>query len=285
LSLSPTLNNSKSPKISVTDFFDLLLEELKQNPELRGYYRFLSSDSGFLFRKAYFIQRLQFIADHITDPSSLIWDCGSGYGTTCLYLSLNGFKSFGSTLEYYYKEIPNRLQFWKKYGDVDLFTSNYEDIYDSHPEDSSIDIVILQDTLHHLEPLQKALAIFDKVLKPNGRLILVEENGSNIVQNLKLYLKRGSKRVVEYYDEKLQKSVIMGNENIRGYVQWQKEFTKQNFRIIEDETQYVRFFPPFRFNEDNYNKLISREQQIWKRNIFLKEYFFYGINFIVEKQK
>lgn len=278
-------NNSMTSGISAGDFFELLLEELKINPGLKGYYRFLSSDSGFLFRKAYFIQRLQYIADHVTDKSYSIWDCGSGYGTTCLFLSLNGFTTFGSTLEYYYKEIPNRLEYWKKFGNVDLFKTSYEDIYDSHPAESSTDIIILQDTLHHLEPLQKALAIFDKILKPDGKIILVEENGSNLIQNFKLFLKRGNKRVIGYYDEKLQKKVVMGNENIRGYKSWEEEFAQQNFRIIPEETRYVRLFPPFRFNEKNYESLVKREQEIWRNNVFLKKYFYFGINMIIEKKK
>jgi len=283
--LDPSGKAKKSnvTEISPADFFELLLDELRQNSRLKGYYRFLNSEAGFLFRKAYFIQRLQYIADHVSDKSSVIWDCGSGYGTTCLFLSLNGFTSFGSTLEYYYKEIPDRRKFWNKYGNADRFTTNYEDIFDSHPEMSSVDIIILQDTLHHLEPLQDALAIFAGVLKPDGKIILIEENGSNVIQNIKLLIKRGNKKIIEYYDEKLRKKVVMGNENIRGYPSWEKEFALQGLKIVHKETQYVRLYPPFFFNEKNYYKLIDREQQIWKKNALLKRFFFYGINCIIEK--
>ena len=205
-------------RMEVGEFFELLLEELHQNKELRGYYRFLDDKSKFAFRKSYFVQRLQYIADQITNPADVIWDCGSGYGTTCIYLAINGFRSLGSTLEYYFKEIENRKAFWDRHGDMDLFATNYEDIYDSHPAENSTDVIILQDTLHHLEPLQDALEIFNKVLKPGGKIILIEENGSNIIQNIKLYKQRGNKRIIEYYDEKLGKKIIMGNENIRSYL-------------------------------------------------------------------
>jgi SAM-dependent methyltransferase len=280
-----TVKNNYHSRISPDDFFELLLDELKQNSRLQGYYRFLSSDSGFLFRKAYFAERLRFIQEHITDKSSVIWDCGSGYGTTCLFLGLNGFKTFGSTLEYYFQEIPNRLNYWRQYGNVDLFTTSYEDIFDSHPADGSVDVIILQDTLHHLEPLQQALTIFNKVLKPHGKIILVEENGSNIIQNVKLFIKRGNKRVIEYWDEKLGKKVMMGNENIRGISSWNREFEKQNLRIVPDATSYVRLFPPFMFNKENYDRLIERERKIWKNNALLKKYFYFGINMVIEKQK
>ncbi len=280
-----TLKNNYLSRISPDDFFELLLDELKLNSRLTGYYRFLSSDSGFLFRKAYFVERLRFIQEHITDKSSVIWDCGSGYGTTCLFLGLNGFKTFGSTLEYYFQEIPNRMNYWRQYGNVDLFTTGYADIFDSHPADASVDVIILQDTLHHLEPLQEALSIFNRVLKPNGKIILIEENGSNILQIIKLFIKRGNKRVIEYWDEKLGKKVMMGNENIRGIHSWNREFEKQNFRIVPDKTSYVRLFPPFLFKKENFDRLIERERTIWKNNALLKEFFYFGINMVIEKQK
>ncbi len=285
MSLTESFINRKTSEISPTEFFELLLEELKLNPGLKGYYRFFKNDSGFLFRKAYFVQRLQFIADHINDKSFNIWDCGSGYGTTGLFLSLNGYSSFGSTVEYYLKEFGNRLDYWKKFGDVSKYSTRLENIFDSHPEESSVDVILLQDTLHHLEPLQKAILIFAKVLKPGGKIILVEENGSNIIQNLKLLIKRGNNRIIEYYDEELQKKVLMGNENIRGYKSWEKEFATHNFIIKHDETQYIRLFPPFFFSEGNYGKLLNMEQDIWKKNAFLRKFFFFGINCIIEKQR
>lgn len=269
--------------MEVGEFFNLLLEELNSNKQLRGYYRFLDDDSKFAFRKSYFIQRLQYISDHVTDPSSAIWDCGSGYGTTCIYLAINGFRSLGSTLEYYYKEIDKRMEHWNQYGDMGLFSTNYEDIYDSHPEENSTDIIILQDTLHHLEPLQDALKIFHKVLKPGGKIILIEENGANFIQNLKLYKQRGNKRIIEYYDEKLQKKIIMGNENIRSYNKWNKEFKKQGFRVDEQETRYVRFYPPFMYGNKGMEEMISKEQRLAEGNYFLRQFFFFGINFIIRK--
>ena len=45
--------------MTVDAFFELFLEELKQNNTLQTYYKFLNDSSGFYFRKAYFVQRLQ----------------------------------------------------------------------------------------------------------------------------------------------------------------------------------------------------------------------------------
>ncbi len=271
--------------MEVTVFFDLLLEEIRQNPGLRTYYKFLESDSGFEFRKAYFCQRLQYIRDHIGgDGRARVWDCGCGYGTTGIFLALNGIASHGTTLEFYIRMIPERIRYWQQHGDVSRFTYTYENLFDQHPPLLSVDIIIIQDTLHHLEPLQEALRIFYRVLAPGGKLLIVEENGNNIIQNLKLYLRRGNKRIIEIWDETLKKNILLGNENIRGLETWRKELSKQHFRILDRETQYIRLYPPFSFRKDNTGRLLEKEQQLWKKSPMLKEYLFFGLSFLAQKE-
>lgn len=276
-------NVEKQLRMGTEQFFELLLEEIDQNTELQGYYRFLGDPARFEFRKAYYIQRLDYIVRHISNPSDMIWDCGSGYGTTCIFLAINGFRSHGSTLEYYFKEIGNRKAYWEKFGNMDLFSTGYEDIFETHPEPESIDIIVLQDTLHHLEPLTEALGIFTTVLKPGGKIILIEENGSNVIQNLKLFKQRGNKRIIEYYDEKLKKNIVMGNENIRSYDTWKKELAKQNLIVEENQTQFIRFFPPFYYKNRKPEDVFKKEQHIAANNPFLRKYFFFGINLIVKR--
>lgn len=270
-------------KMTVEEFFNLFLKELELNPNLRSYYKFLNTSSSFEFRKAYFCQRLQYILDNAGSKDQAIWDCGCGYGTTDIFLAINGYKIFGSTLEFYFKEIPGRLEFWKQHGYTGGFTYKYENLFDEHPADNSMDLIIIQDTLHHLEPLQDALKIFRKVLRPGGRIMAIEENGDNVIQNFKLYLRRGNKRIIEIWDDKLNKKILLGNENIRSLAQWETELSKQSFRINPSHTQYIRFFPPFFFRSGNTKELLEREQRLWKRNPLLKNKLFFGLNFIAEK--
>ncbi len=281
-------NNSKpavKTKYDVEAFFQLFVEELKQNPNLRDYYRFINDDSTYEFRKAYFIQRLSYIDQHVADKKARIWDCGSGFGTTCIFLALNGFQSIGSTLEYYHKEIPNRLKYWEQFGDMSLFKPSYVDIYDEHPNENSIDIIIVQDTLHHLEPLQKALEIFRKVLKPGGKIVVNEENGGNFILNLKHYRERGNNRIIEYYDEKLGKQVMMGNENTRNYSKWKKELKQKGFTIEEQKTEFNRILPPFFFKNRTPEKIIKLEQKIGNLLPPLKNTLFCGMNFVATNNK
>ncbi|MEO1258819.1 MAG: class I SAM-dependent methyltransferase [Bacteroidota bacterium] len=277
--------------MTVSEFFELFLEELKYHDKLREYYKYHDDPVKLPFRKAYFIQRLQYVFDRIKEVKNensavdklSIWDVGSGYSTTQIFLALNGIASHGSTLEFYYKHLPQRFEYWSKYGNMDLVKVSYENIFETTLNEKSEDIIIVQDTLHHLEPLQESLQIFYKSLKPGGFLLAVEENGNNILQRIKLYKQRGNNRIIEYYDEGLGKKVLMGNENIRPYKIWKKEFEKAGFQMDEDKTQYVRFYPPSFFKNNKMEKVVLKEQSVWKNNSVLKEYFFFGVNFIAFK--
>ncbi len=263
-------------------FFKNLLAEVEANPSLQGYYRFLESDSRFEFRKAYFCQRLQYIKDRV-QADMRIWDCGCGYGTTGLFLAMNGIKSHGTTLEFYYKEISARMEYWRQFGKADLFSASYENLFDSPPDHSSCDAIIIQDTLHHLEPLQQALQILKNAMANDGVMIAVEENGSNVIQNAKLFLRRGNKRIIEIWDEQLQKHILLGNENIKSLQEWDRQLQHAGMRIVKTETQFIRVLPPSYFNTHNVVKRIEQEQRIWKKYPLLRDHFFFGINFIAVK--
>ncbi len=272
-----------SMKMTVEQFFEHFIEELKENEDLHYYYKYLENPSKFEYRKAYFCQRLQYIVDHITDPNLRIWDCGCGFGTTAIFLSINGFASHGTTLEHYIHQIPKRLEYWSKLGDVSKFTYSYENIFDHEFQANSYDLIIIQDTLHHLEPLNEALQILNHVLSPEGKLLIIEENGNNVIQNAKLFLQRGNKRIIKIYDEQLKKHILLGNENIRSLSTWQKAFLQEKFTIEMDTVEYIRYYLPFMFPNEKAKQKVETEQQLWKKNSFLKEYFFFGINFLVKK--
>ncbi|HKG68604.1 MAG TPA: class I SAM-dependent methyltransferase [Segetibacter sp.] len=268
--------------ITIERFFQLFLEELKINSNLTRYYKYNNNKSSFQFRKAYFIQRLEYIQNHITDENSIIWDCGCGFGTTAIFLAMNGYKVVGNTLEFYYKEIPARLKYWSQYGDISSFTPSYENAYEKKFDPRSIDYIIVQDTLHHLEPFQGILKIFKEVMKPNGKLIAIEENGNNIIIRANRYRTRRNNRIIEIFDERLNKKILFGNENIRSFATWQKEFNKAGFEL--KDKCYIRLFLPFFFTNTNARNIIKTEQKLWQKSSFLREYFFFGLNFIAQLQ-
>ncbi len=267
------------------EFFNIFLDELKQNDKLKGYYRFLNDPKLFEFRKAYFLQRLKYIERQISDTSKKVFDIGCGYGTTGIFLALNGFEVYGNTLEFYYDQIQNRLIFWNQYGSTESFTFSYENLFDSPPPEKSVDYIIVQDVLHHLEPLDTAINIIYTTLKPGGKLIACEENGLNLMNRTRLFMKRGNKRIIKIYDDKLEKEILLGNENIRSLTQWEKELSKYNLEIDKKETEYIRYFFPGKYKSKNMQDIRQSEQHIWKKSKIKRDYFFHGINFTAVRKK
>ena len=266
-------------------FFELFMKELSsgKGDELNAYYRFLEDDKKFNFRKKYFIERLGFIAKNITDKTESVWDCGSGYGTTGFYLALNGIKIYGSTIERYFKTYTDRRKYWSQFGDISLFTCNHEYFFDNPPDLRSFNIILAQDTLHHLEPINDALKIFYDTLKDKGRIIVIEENGNNIIQSLMLFRRRGNKRIVKIFDEVAKKDILVGNENIRSLTTWRKLFASNGFSVFDDSVLYNRYYLPFYYKNKNLEYLMLKENNIQRKSYFRKKYFFFGLNFVACK--
>ncbi len=272
-------------------FFELMLKELEVHTEMQPYYKFLGKKSSWHFRRNYFLERLRYIQKNLVElnqkggasPVS-IWDCGCGYGTTCLFLAMNGIRTHGTTLEFYYDTIQKRVAYWSQYGDTSLFTCSYENLFDNRPAPASYDWIIVQDTLHHLEPIDDALVIFRESLKKGGKVLSIEENGNNIIQRIKLYKYRGNKRIITIWDEKLQKDILIGNENIRSLESWEKLFEKNGFSINAGSVQYVRYYLPINYRFSDHETLLEKERKIQAGKGMRREYFFFGLNFIAEKK-
>jgi SAM-dependent methyltransferase len=274
--------------MSPEQFFELMLKELEVHTEMQPYYKFLGKKSSWHFRRNYFLQRLRYIKQYLVDApgarNAAIWDCGCGYGTTCLFLAMNGIKTYGTTLEFYYDTVQKRKEYWSKYGDTSLFTCTYENLFDNRPAPASYDWIIVQDTLHHLEPIDEALQIFASSLRKHGKILSIEENGNNIIQRLKLYKYRGNNRIITIYDEKLKKEILIGNENIRSLDNWRLLFEKNGFALPADSVQYIRYYLPYKYRYSDPEKLLHRELEIQSKNGIRREYFFFGLNFIAEKK-
>ena len=269
--------------LEIEVFFDLLLKEIKLNDDLSQYYKFHASDRRFKFRKAYFVQRLQYIVDHMPKSKDVkVFDLGCGVGTTALLLALNGYCVEGITLEFYFKTIKKRMAYWSAFGDVSGFTYEYRNILDGIHDDA-YDVIIAQDTLHHLEPIEQALKKIYQALKSDGILIAVEENGSNVVQNLKLIKQRGLKKVKTIYDEVLQKEILIGDENIRSLSAWDELLSKNNMSLNYDSLDYIRFFYPIAYKDKPIEEVYRMEQRIQYKSYLLKKWFFFGLNFVAHK--
>ena len=269
--------------MGIKEFLELFVRELEINSNLRGYYRLLNNDNRFWWRKAYLEQRLEYVNERLGNTPCRIWDAGCGFGTTALFACLNGHRVHGSTLEFYFDKIQQRFEYWSRYGDLTALHIEYENIFDRPVVSNSFDVVLAQDTLHHLEPIGDAVNLFCHALVDGGRLVVSEENGNNLFIRGKNFAVRGFERVGEYYDERLKKSILFGNENARSLAKWRKILEKQGFVLHDENTAYIRMMPPQAFKSDNYKEMISREQQLWKKHPLLREFLFFGVNFTAIK--
>ena len=265
--------------MNVTEFFEIFESELKQNKALTSYHRLVNSSSRYHFRKSYMQQRLEYVSEKISKKGASIWDVGCGFGTSAIFFALNGFKVHGSTLEYYYDEIEQRLDFWKAYGDLSGLDFKYENIFDINIEEGKWDYILAQDTLHHLEPFGQAAQILKTSLKEDGMLVVSEENGNNIFNNLKNFKNRGFKRITTMYDEKLQKSVLIGDENTRSLKGWIYEFSKVGMQIHPDSVGYIRYYFPHKYDGQNTQALIAKEFNLSKKDGARREFMFFGLTF------
>jgi len=273
-------------KITASTFLDLFVRELDENQHLFPYYKL--NHGSFIqkeFRKAYFLQRLHFIEKHVEKNENIaVLDCGCGYGTTAFFLGMNRIPVLGTTLEFYFDQIDNRKKYWSNFGSIENITFEYQNILESTFEENSFDYIILQDTLHHIEPVADALKIFFKLLKKGGKLILVEENGACWMRQAILFTQRRNKRIIEYYDQKLQKTILLGNENVRSEKKWIQLFENAGFTNLAEETQYIRYCYPYAYKNKKMEDVIEKEQKIAKKNIWLCRRFFFGINMIFTKK-
>ena len=78
---------------------------------------------------------------------------------------------------------------------------------------------------------------------------------------------------------------MLGNENIRSLSKWQNELSRQQLQIDPLSVHYVRAYPPAIFNRFGYVAAIDKEQRLWRKNSLMRDYFFFGINFIARPIK
>lgn len=269
--------------MTLNEFFELFEQELNQNKNLTSYHRFNSKASRYHFRKSYLEQRYSYILKNISKEPSLIWDVGSGFGTMCFLLASMGHQIIGTTLEYYFEQIDNRLEYWSKYIDVSNIRFEYNNIFETNYPSKYFNYIVAMDTLHHIEPFSESVHLFYKTLKQNGTIIVCEENGNNVFIKAKHFKLRGFKRITKIYDPVLDKEILFGNENTRSLKQWKREFSVAPFKINHDSIEYIRLYLPPSYRNKNTAEIVKKEQALWRKNPFLREYLFFGLNFIINK--
>ena len=269
--------------MDVPTFMSLFDKELEINRQLHSYYRLGSDRKRYWFRKAYFEQRLQYVADHTTGTGLHIWDAGCGYGTSSIFLALNGHRVYGNTLEYYSDVFRDRLEYWGQHGDLESLEMKHENVFHHAPPGRTYDVILVQDTLHHLEPVHEALVLFYRLLRSGGKLIVVEENGSSLFIRAKNLRIRGFKRKGICHDARTGESIPFGIENAMGMKAWFILLESAGFNCESPDLEFIRLFPPFLIRQDNYQRILQLERKIGRNYRVIRKFFYFGMNFTVTR--
>lgn len=264
-------------------FLDLLEKELIDNQEIAKYHRFVNSPYLYIYRKSYLAQRLQFVIDSVDKKGANILDLGCGFGTFSIFLALNGYRVHGITLEYYFDQIELRKKYWSQFGDLSQLTFEYQDLFNLDSQTHQYDYIVAIDTLHHIEPMPQGLNHLTQLLTPSGEVIISEENGNNLIAQMKHFKERGFKRISSYYDQRLKKEIQFGNENTRSLKKWLKLVEQTDLTLDHDSVNYIRCYFPWSYNKRGEANIVAREQKLWRKCSFMREYFFFGINFRLKK--
>lgn len=117
-------------------------------------------------------------------PPLIIADLGAGEGTLSQLLARSARKVIAVD------NAPKMVQFGKKVAKQNGF-KNLEyrlgDIEKPPIEDSSVDIALLSQALHHASSPQQAIDAAFRILKPKGKILILDLNSHNYEQAKKLY--------------------------------------------------------------------------------------------------
>lgn len=109
-----------------------------------------------------------------------------------------------------------------------------------YQDSSGFDLIWMEMAYHHLEPRREVVAHVSRLLKPGGRVIIVEVNGLNPLLQLMFFKQRGTRTIVSRHDaEGAEYSV--GNERITTAASIARAFQAEGIR--RQSTRYFRIFP------------------------------------------
>jgi len=120
----------------------------------------------------------------------------------------------------------------------------------------------MMETIHHIEPPQKALSFAYNYLNPNGYIIISDTNGFNPPVQIKLFLERGFNLHREVVDPNTGEIVPYGNENIFTVWRAKRMLEEAGFKI--EKISYQRFLPSFKCGE-KYSRIFKRIEDLMRK--------------------
>ncbi len=242
----PPLNQNSFDAKTIADFLEIWLTNdflpETENKIFSHYYRSYKKRFNNYLKNNYNEQTKELleIAAKIDRPKIL--EIGVGCGTEALWLALKGYDVSGVDIDDDLLSVARRRQELLETARGQKISCTF--IKKSLLEmdaTKKFDIIWLEQTLHHLEPRQPMLDQIVRLLKPNGYLIISEINAYNPLNQLRFFLFRGFKTVINY------KGHLFGNERIIFPWRLKKEFKKRGLKTLS--LRFFRILPNKRITE------------------------------------
>jgi ubiquinone/menaquinone biosynthesis C-methylase UbiE len=177
----------------------------------------------------------------------LILDAGCGTGMDGVILSMLGNKVVGVDISS--KATKLAMKRAKKEGaDLQPIIGDLESL----PfRNESFDACFVGWTLHHFPEIQYVIQEFARVLKPNGRIYIIEPNGSSLPVKMSKIFERIFRRLI------IKSYVDTPNETLHTYIYYLKSLKKCGFSDVKVNSCYFGGVPPL---PKPSNKIFSRLQ-------------------------
>jgi SAM-dependent methyltransferase len=170
-----------------------------------------------------------------------IVDIGGGYGFDSILLAALGYDLVFYELSPHHLAVCEHLtQQWQaQFGPLALRTvlrSKGGDPQELARKNASaigqVDAVLLDEVAHHIEPTDELFRFCARVVRPGGRLFLLEPNFWSPVVQAVFFRVRGFRVVKELVDEDTGEKYQYGHEHIRTPSTWRKLAAAGGFELV-----------------------------------------------------
>lgn len=164
-----------------------------------------------------------------------IVDYGGGYGLDSIFLASLGYNMIFYEITPHHLAIAQSLanKFADKFGPLPItFVLAGKDALPSE-----VDIVLLNEVAHHIEPVQQVFTAATKMLRVGGALYLLEPNYLCLAVQVFFFRVRGFNTVQKRTDKETGQQYLWGNENIRLVSTWDRHAKAEG--LHPRETGYV----------------------------------------------
>lgn len=171
---------------------------------------------------------------------STIADIGGGYGFDSIFLASLGYEVVFYEMTPHHVAICEYLadEWQSKFGAFSLRTVMRSKLGDADEQArvnaeaiGQVDAALLDEVAHHVEPVDGLFQLCATIVRPGGRLFLLEPNYWSFLVQLFFFRVRGFSVVERRIDEDTGEPYLYGNENIRSPSTWTALAAAAGFRL------------------------------------------------------